>query len=59
MDREKRHEPIFEIPEGAKEMTCRSCGQPFFFVPTRNGKSMPTNPDGTAHWSSCPEGQRR
>ena len=32
--------------------TC-SCGQRFYFTKTATGRFMPTNLDGSPHWSTC------
>ena len=37
---------------------CRTCGAEISFVPTKNGKLMPTNPDGTPHFATCNERAR-
>ena len=48
------------IPEGTPPSKCRGCGAEIYFVPyTRRVDKkigrMPCNPDGTPHWSTCPE----
>lgn len=45
----------FEIPEGTPERKCRSCKAPVFWIITEKGKRMPVNPDGTSHFSNCPD----
>ncbi len=44
----------FEIPAGARKAECRSCQAEIFWIVTTAGKRMPTNPDGTSHFSTCP-----
>jgi hypothetical protein len=34
---------------------CRGCGAAVTFVLTKNGKHMPTDPDGKSHFASCPQ----
>jgi len=34
---------------------CRSCSAPIVWIITAKGKRAPMNPDGTSHWSSCPD----
>ena len=38
--------------------SCRSCGAPVEFKLTKNGKLCPFNPDGTSHFSSCPQAKQ-
>ena len=37
---------------------CRGCGAVVTFVLTKNGKRMPTDPDGKSHFSTCPQANR-
>lgn len=37
---------------------CRGCGKIVTFVLTKNGKRMPTDPDGTSHFATCPQAKR-
>ncbi len=34
---------------------CRSCGQQVLWCTTAAGKRAPLNPDGTSHFSNCPQ----
>jgi hypothetical protein len=34
---------------------CRSCGAPVMWCVTPAGKKAPVNPDGTSHFSNCPD----
>jgi len=34
--------------------TCRACNQPIGWQRTAGGKATPVNPDGSAHWQTCP-----
>ena len=43
----------FTIPRGAEPSACKGCGQQIYFVRTREGGSMPVDPDGAPHWASC------
>jgi Zn-dependent alcohol dehydrogenase len=53
----------FTIPDtyvissfGAHVTQCRACQQTILFAAHRTtGKRMPLNPDGTSHFSNCPE----
>jgi hypothetical protein len=45
---------VFEIPGGTPRAKCRSCDADVFWIQTKNGKKMPANPDGTSHFSTCP-----
>jgi len=37
---------------------CRGCGAAVTFVVTKNGKRMPTDPDGKSHFATCPQARR-
>lgn len=52
--RPERRAVTFEIPAGTSKRSCRSCSAPVFWIVTAAGKRMPVNPDGTSHFSSCP-----
>jgi len=45
----------FDIPPNTPARNCRGCGAIIYWIVTRNGKRMPVNPDGTSHFSTCPE----
>lgn len=34
---------------------CKTCHDRIYFRITQRGKHMPTNPDGTPHWVTCPQ----
>lgn len=34
---------------------CRSCHAPILWVTTHRGKRAPINPDGSAHFATCPQ----
>lgn len=38
--------------------SCRGCGKPVEFVPTKNGRLMPVDEDGTSHFATCPNAAR-
>lgn len=42
---------------GIKLTPCHSCGAPMYWSESKNGKPVPTNPDGTSHWGTCPQAQ--
>lgn len=44
-----------EPPESEAPRECRSCGAPVLWVETAKGKHAPLNPDGTSHFSTCPQ----
>jgi hypothetical protein len=50
---------LFVIPDGylpdEHSARCRSCGALIVWCKTRAGKRSPTNPDGTSHFSDCPQ----
>jgi hypothetical protein len=48
----------FKIPRGTEPSQCRSCKSEIFWIKTKKGKNMPTNPDGTSHFATCPEADR-
>ncbi|HEY9827480.1 MAG TPA: hypothetical protein V6D19_18735, partial [Stenomitos sp.] len=48
----------FEIPEGTRTASCKGCGAEIYWVLTQNKKKMCCNPDGTAHWGTCPEASK-
>ena len=48
--------PIF-TREGVMP-ACRGCGASVTFVITKNGKRMPTDPDGTSHFATCAQAAR-
>lgn len=37
---------------------CRGCAAEITFVPTKNGKLMPVDADGTSHFATCPQSAR-
>lgn len=41
----------------ANTSTCSgpNCGKTVYWIKTRNGKAMPLNASGEAHWSDCPD----
>lgn len=53
-------EQKYKIPFGAQPSTCKSasCKARIFWIVTPLGKSMPVDPDGTPHWSSCPDAEK-
>jgi hypothetical protein len=34
---------------------CRGCREAIVWIPHRNGKRVPYNPDGINHFATCPE----
>ena len=52
----------FEIPErwapDPKQSACRSCSAPIVWCKTPAGKRAPVNPEGTSHFSTCPQADR-
>lgn len=49
---------VWQVPEGyepADPGQCRSCGKRVLWTVTRAGKRAPLNPDGTSHFSDCPD----
>lgn len=46
---------LFTIPAGTPMRACRSCNDPIAWIVTASGKKMPCNPDGTSHFSTCPD----
>ena len=44
----------FPIPPASVPKPCRSCAAPIHWIVTPHGKRMPANPDGTSHFSTCP-----
>lgn len=45
----------FPVPAGAPRKECRSCRAPiYWFEHPRTRSRMPLNPDGTSHFSTCP-----
>lgn len=48
---------VFEIPIGAKQTACKSCGEAIYFVTSNElGKRpIPVNPDGQSHFGTCPQ----
>ena len=51
----KRPTLYFDIPEGTKQSVCKGCAAKIYWVLTQNGKRMPVDPDGQAHWGTCPK----
>ena len=49
-----RRPVTYPIPPAAPAAHCRSCGAVIYWSKTRNDKSIPVNPDGVAHFSTCP-----
>lgn len=58
------HPPKYQPPDGyvipdgytyTNRGSCRSCGAPIAWCTTRAGKRAPLNPDGTSHYSTCPQ----
>lgn len=45
---------FFEIPQGMPKSSCKSCNADIYWIKTANGKNMPVNPDGSSHFSTCP-----
>lgn len=45
----------FDIPEGTPPAKCRGCDAKIFWVKTPANKNMPVDPDGEAHWGTCPK----
>ena len=47
---------IFKIKLKGDEKAgvCRGCGAGIFWYLTKKEKWMPTDPDGTPHWATCP-----
>ncbi len=38
--------------------TCRGCGDPIYWVITKNGKKSPLDADGESHFATCPKADR-
>ena len=55
MTREPYH---FPIPDDADHGQCQSCEAPIRWVKTKAGKNLPVNPDGIAHFATCPEADK-
>lgn len=52
------HPPAWVVPDGYAPDgvgACGSCHQFVLWVHTRAGKRAPLNPDGTSHFSNCPQ----
>jgi hypothetical protein len=47
----------FDIPNGTSPALCRGCRVTIYWIKTLKGKNMPVNPDGTSHFSNCPQAQ--
>lgn len=52
----------FSVPEGwlpdEHSARCRSCHALILWCRTPNQKRAPLNPDGTSHFSSCPQAEQ-
>ena len=48
---------LFEIPKETPAALCSGCKATIYWIITRKGKKMPVNPDGTSHFSNCPQAQ--
>jgi len=50
---------LFQVPDGwqpgEKSSRCRSCDALILWCTTPRGKRAPTNPDGSSHFSDCPD----
>lgn len=48
----------YRVPPGTREVECRGCGEPIYFVTTTTGKQMPVDcePDGLYPPTSRQEG---
>lgn len=49
----------FRMPTEASEAKCRSCGAPIWWIKTKNGKNIPLDYNGDAHFSTCPHADQR
>jgi len=48
----------WNVPEGYRPQQarpCKSCGQVILMAQTPKDKWAPLNPDGTSHFSNCPQ----
>lgn len=45
-------------PDNPRVATCKACFSPMIWVLTTKGNRAPLNPDGTSHFSDCPEAER-
>jgi hypothetical protein len=52
-----RPEVRYVIPPHTRQATCKGSGclRPIYWLATAGGKRMPVNPDGSPHWSDCPD----
>ena len=48
----------FKMPPEAQEAKCRSCGAPIWWSETSNGKRIPLDPNGDAHFTTCPNADK-
>jgi len=47
----------WDIPTGTEATPCRGCGADIYWIKTTRGKNLPLDPDGRAHFSSCPNAE--
>lgn len=47
------------ITSRSSSSTCRDCGRPIRWRETSSGKMQPIDPDGGAHFASCPKRERK
>ncbi len=45
----------FDIPASPHWVPCRGCAELVVWIVTVNNRRMPVNPDGTSHFSNCPQ----
>jgi hypothetical protein len=52
-----RPEVRYVIPPHTRTVLCKGSGclRPICWLATAGGKKMPVNPDGSPHWSDCPD----
>lgn len=44
----------YTIPANAQAKVCTSCKAKIYWVLTEKRSSLPVNPDGASHFTSCP-----
>ena len=44
----------WRVTEQHESATCRNCGRSIFWMKSRRGKNVPVDPDGFAHFDTCP-----
>lgn len=50
-----RRRVTFPIPSDTAQTSCRSCGAPGYWIETNNGRPLLVNPNGEAHFATCPD----